>query len=261
MSEKVYDEENLEKVNDARQKSDRNDVEKNGSPDRILCGPESLTPKESGNEKDLAGDVGESVGGWETWAKPGSGSELQGEDGHARTRHDKRLNKATEPRGNPSTMTPDDLPPCTFKEDIARMADAFKLNARDSVFEATTECLGLGEGEEFILIKVSKGKRKCWATFLSDDPELPYVDMFPIGTSVEKMLGDRETEKNRRDEIDKQRRAGEFFDRWASEPGERDSTGLRRAFKSRPGSPKPQPSPSPGSPRRLSPSPEPGSHK
>jgi hypothetical protein len=141
------------------------------------------------------------------------------------------------------------------------MADAFKLNARDSVFEATTECLGLGEGEEFILIKVSKGKRKCWATFLSDDLESPYVDMFPIGTSVEKMLGDRDTEKNRRDEIDKQRRAGEFFDRWASEPGERDSTGLRRAFKSRPGSSKPPPSPSPGSPRRLSPSPEPGSHK
>jgi hypothetical protein len=90
---------------------------------------------------------------------------------------------------------------------------------------------------------------------------LPYVNMFPIGTSVEKMLGDRDTEKNRRDEVEKQRRAGEFFNRWASEPGERDSTGLRRAFKSRPGSPKPPGSPSPGSPRRGSPSPEPGSHK
>jgi hypothetical protein len=257
-SEKVYDEENLEKVNDARQKSDRNDVEKNGSPDRILCGPESFARKESESEKDLAGDVGESVEGWGTWAKPGSGSELQGEEGKAKIKRNKRLNKATEPRGNPSPMTPNDLPPCTFKEDIARMSDAFKLNARDSVFEATTECLGLGEGEEFILIKVSKGKRKCWATFLSDDPELPYVDMFPIGTSVEKMLGDRDSEKNRRDEVEKQRRAGEFFNRWASEPGERDNTGLRRAFKSRPGSPKPgSPKSRPGSPRRGSPSPEP----
>jgi hypothetical protein len=97
MSEKVYDEENLEKVKDARQNSDRNDVDKNGSPDRILCGPESFTTKESKNEKDLAGDVGESVGGWETWAKPGSGSELQDEDGHARIRRDKRLNRHYDP--------------------------------------------------------------------------------------------------------------------------------------------------------------------
>jgi hypothetical protein len=35
----------------------------------------------------------------------------------------------------------------------------------------------------------------------------------------------------------KQRRADEVFDRWASEPGEKDSTALHRAFKSRPGSP------------------------
>jgi hypothetical protein len=66
MSEKVYDEENLEKVNDARQKSDRNDVEINGSPDQILCGPQGSTAKEFGKEIDLAGDVGESVEGWET---------------------------------------------------------------------------------------------------------------------------------------------------------------------------------------------------
>jgi hypothetical protein len=89
------------------------------------------------------------------------------------------------------------------------------------------ESLGLGEDEEFILIKVSKGKRKCWATFLSDDPQLPYVDMFPIGTSVEKMLGDREFEKGRREDVEKQRRADEFFNRCASEPGGKDSTGLR----------------------------------
>ncbi len=198
---------------------------------------------------------------------------MQGEDGQAKIGHNKRLNRATEPRGNPSTMTPNDLPPCTFKEDLAKMSS----DNSAAYFEATTESLGLGEGEEFILIKVSKGKRKCWATlFLSDDPELPYVDMFPIGASVEKMLGDRDEEKGRRDEVEKQRRAGEFFNQWASEPGERDSTGLRRAFKSRPGSPKPgppktrpgsprrgspSPEPRPGSPRRGSPSPEPGSPK
>jgi hypothetical protein len=91
-----------------------------------------------------------------------------------------------EPRENPSTMTSNDLPPCTFKEDLAKMSGADSA----AYFEATTESFGLGEVEEFILIKVSKGKRKCWGTFLSDDPELPYVDMFPIGTSVEKMLRD-----------------------------------------------------------------------
>ncbi len=36
---------------------------------------------------------------------------------------------------------------------------------------------------------------------------------------------------------EKQRRADEVFGRWASEPGEKDCTGLHRAFKSRPGSP------------------------
>jgi hypothetical protein len=52
------------------------------------------------------------------------------------------------------------------------------------------------------------------------------------------MLGDREDDKEKRGEAEKQRRADEFFDRWASEPGEKDSTGLHRAFKSRPESPK-----------------------
>ncbi len=69
--------------------------------------------------------------------------------------------------------------------------------------------------------------------------EAPYVDSFPtIGTPIEKMLRNRNSEKERREDIEKQRRADEFFDRWASEPREKDSTALRRAFKSRPGSPK-----------------------
>ncbi len=221
-------------MNDVNKKLDLNDVE-NVSPDRIVCGPEIFEKGKMENEMVLADDTGESVEGWGTWAKPGSGSKLQGEDGQAKIGRNKRLNRATEPRGNPSTMTPNDLPPCTFKEDLEKMSG----DDSAAYFEATTESLGLGEGEEFILINVSKGKRKCWATFLSDDPELPYVDMFPIGTSVEKILGDRDSEKGRRDEVEKQRRAGEFFNRWASEPGKKDSTGLRRAFKSRPGSPKP----------------------
>jgi hypothetical protein len=43
----------------------------------------------------------------------------------------------------------------------------------------------------------------------------------------------------KREKVEKIRRADEVFDRWASEPGEKDSTGLQRAFKSRPRSPKP----------------------
>ncbi len=37
---------------------------------------------------------------------------------------------------------------------------------------ASPEALRLEEGEEFNLIKVSKGKRKCWATFLADAPDV-----------------------------------------------------------------------------------------
>jgi hypothetical protein len=144
-------------------------------------------------------------------------------------------------------MTPNDLPPCTFKENIIRMSETFRLNAKDSVFETSTEPMELEQGEEFILLKVSKGKRKCWATFLGPNaPEVwlpssirnPDEKMFPVRTTVEQMLGHWEDDKGRRTEAEKQRRADEFFDRWASEPGERDSTGLHHAFKSRPGSPK-----------------------
>ncbi len=56
---------------------------------------------------------------------------------------------------------------------------------------------------------------------------------------MEKKLGDREDDKKKLGDAEKQRRADEVFDRWASEPGEKDSTGLQRAFKSRPRSPKP----------------------
>jgi hypothetical protein len=90
---------------------------------------------------DLEDDMGESVEGWGTWAKPGSRSELQGEDVQAEIGRNKRLNRATVPRGNPSPMTSDDLPPCTFKEDLANMSG----DDSAAYFEATTESLGLGE--------------------------------------------------------------------------------------------------------------------
>ncbi len=95
----------------------------------------------------------------------------------------------------------------------------------------------LGDGEEFILVKVSKDKRKCWATFLADDPERPYVDAFTTGSSIRMMLERRNLEKTKREEKEKQRKADEFFNRWALEPGEKDSTCLRPAFKSTPRSP------------------------
>jgi hypothetical protein len=146
MSEKVFDEKNFEKVNDVRQKSDRNDVEKNGSPDQNFCGPESFTEKEPRNEKDLAGDVGESVEQWETWEKPGSGAELQGGDVDTRIRQDKRLNKATEPRGNPPTMTPDDPPPWIFKENINRMSEAFPAEREGQRLCGVTGSTKIGRG-------------------------------------------------------------------------------------------------------------------
>ncbi len=99
-------------MNDVTNKKfDLNDVEKM-NPDRIVCGQERFGKGEMENGMDLAEDMGESVEGWGTWAKPGSRSELQGEDGQAEIGRSKRLNSATEPRGNPSTMTPNDLPPC-----------------------------------------------------------------------------------------------------------------------------------------------------
>jgi hypothetical protein len=168
MSEKVNDVKNDKKLssnlNDIDKKFDLNDVEKM-SPDELCVVWKVLEKKKMEIGMDLADDTGENVEGWGTWAKPGSRSELQGEDGQAEIGRSKRLNKATEPRRNPSTMPPNDLPPCIFKEDLAKM----KGDDSAAYFEATTESLGLGEGEEFILIKVSKGKRKCWATFLSDD--------------------------------------------------------------------------------------------
>ena len=196
MSEKVFDEKNFEKVNDVRQKSDRNDVEINGSPDRISCGPEQFENKDPEKVGDLAGDVGESVEGWGTWAKRSPGPGFQGGHSQSRIRRNFRPGRVTEPRESPPTMKPNDLPPCTFKEDIIRMAEAFRLNVNDSVFDPSTEPTELEQGEEFILIKVSKGKRKCWATFLGPNaPEVwlpssirnPDEKMFPVGTTVEQM--------------------------------------------------------------------------
>jgi hypothetical protein len=207
-----------------------NDVGKNLRPDRMFCGLENFGKEKMEKEMDLADDVCESVEGWGRWAEPSSGSELKEEHSQSEIGG----NRSSGSRGKQPTMTSNHLLPCTFVDDRAKMPGAENAD----YFEATMESLGLGEGEEFILIKVSKDKRKCWATFLSDDPEAPYVDSFPIGTSIEKMLQNRNLEKERREDIEKHWRADEFFGRCASEPEEKASTGLRRAFKSRPGSPK-----------------------
>jgi hypothetical protein len=52
------------------------------------------------------------------------------------------------------------------------------------------EPLGLDKGEEFILVKVSQAKGKCWATFLNDNPKHSSDGLghFALGTSIEEML-------------------------------------------------------------------------
>jgi hypothetical protein len=102
----VNDKKILSNLNDVNQKCEMNDVEKNLSPDRVFCGPESFGKEKMEKEMDLAGDVGESVvEGWGTWAEPGSGSKLQGEHGQSKIGQNKWRNRSTEPRENPSTMT------------------------------------------------------------------------------------------------------------------------------------------------------------
>ncbi len=52
------------------------------------------------------------------------------------------------------------------------------------------EPLGLGEVEEFILVKVSHSRKKCWATFLNDDPDhsCDGHGHFALSASVEDIL-------------------------------------------------------------------------
>ncbi len=152
--------------------------------------------KKKGQEKvdDIASDVGESVEGWGTWAKRSPGPEFQGGHSQSKIRRNFRPGRETEPRESPHTMTPNDLPPCTFKEDIIRMSEAFRLNAWDSVFEASTEPMELEQGEEFILLKVSKGKRKCWgglATILDQESGRENVSCWNDGGTDVRTLGGR----------------------------------------------------------------------
>jgi hypothetical protein len=55
------------------------------------------------------------------------------------------------------------------------------------------EPLGLDEGKEFVLVKVSQKKGKCWATFLNDDPDhsCDGHGHFALSTSIEEILEER----------------------------------------------------------------------
>ncbi len=76
-------------------------------------------------EEDLAGNVDENVAGWGTWAKRGTRPEFQGGHSQSKIMRNFRPGGTVEPRESPPTMTPNDLPPWTFKEDIERMSEAF----------------------------------------------------------------------------------------------------------------------------------------
>ena len=86
--------------------------------------------------------------------------------------------------------------------------------AEDS--SSSGEPLGLDEGEEFVLVKVSHSKKKCWATFLNDDPDhqCDGHGHFALSASVEDILErrrqhhaiwTRKHEKRPEGERDKQR--------------------------------------------------------
>jgi hypothetical protein len=114
--------------------------------------------------------------------------------------------------------------------------------AEDS--SSSGEPLGLGEGEEFILVKVSHTKKKCWATFLNDDPEhqCDGHGHFAISASVEDILErrrqhhailDTEARQKARQEKSPDRDYG-FSNLNVREQGEKPSPGLRQAAKSAP---------------------------
>jgi hypothetical protein len=66
------------------------------------------------------------------------------------------------------------------------------LSARNSpaYSSSSSEPLGLDECDEFILVKVSHNRRKCWATFLNDDSEhsCDGHGHFALNASVEDIL-------------------------------------------------------------------------
>ncbi len=104
------------------------------------------------------------------------------------------------------------------------------------------EPLGLDEGEEFILIKLSKKKGKCWATFLNDDPDhsCDGHGHFALSTSIEEILERRKRHHAKLDETAGKKEAGTlspdreygFSNLNVREQGEKPSPGLRQASKS-----------------------------
>jgi hypothetical protein len=110
------------------------------------------------------------------------------------------------------------------------------------------EPLGLGGGEEFILVKVSHSRKKCWATFLNDDPDhsCDGHGHFALSASVEDILERRrqhhaildtearsEARKKARQTTSPDRDYG-FSNLNVQEQGEKPSPGLRKAAKSAP---------------------------
>ncbi len=114
--------------------------------------------------------------------------------------------------------------------------------AEDS--SSSSEPLGLGEGEEFVLVKVSHTKKKCWATFLNDDPEhqCDGHGHFALSASVEDILERRRQHHAILDAEARQKaRQGKSPDRDygfsnlnVREQGEKPSPGIRQAAKSAP---------------------------
>jgi hypothetical protein len=87
---------------------------------------------------------------------------------------------------------------CRFS---AKMSSSFNADGKRSTRQGSPpspapsssssgEPLGLDEGEEFVLVKVSQKKGKCWATFLNDDPDHSCDEHghFALSTSIEESL-------------------------------------------------------------------------
>ncbi len=97
-------------------------------------------------EEDVAGNVGENVARWETWAERGTRTEFQGDLSQSKMMRNFRPGGTAEPRESPPTMTPNDLPPCTFKEDIERMSEAFPAECEGQRLYGITRSTKIGRG-------------------------------------------------------------------------------------------------------------------
>jgi hypothetical protein len=107
------------------------------------------------------------------------------------------------------------------------------------------EPLGLDKGEEFILLKVSQAKGKCWATFLNDNPKHSSdgIGHFALSTSIEEMLERRRRHHEKLNTTSRQQDVRSmspyredgfttFTNLKDREQGEKPSPGLRQAAKS-----------------------------